>query len=426
MKNEQMIKYNQYGWVDLSEIQKREKLFDWKNSVGCKIYFKYQNIESYLEILEYLGNSYIKICIPDYTGEYIINVGHVIEGKFGAALGRISYDFRYKVGDIIDNHLLIISAYKKGWRRCYEYMCLKDGYIGHASETSIQNGSRCAVCANKVVLVGCNDIATTRPDIAVLFLDQSDAFKYTEHSNKKVYFKCPRCGNIIYACINQVSKYGLSCRQCNDGISYPEKFLFNLLKQICNLHKDNIQLQNFEPQKTFEWSKNIAYSNPKLSGNKIYDFYIPFEAKILVETHGEFHFKDCLLNTRKNTKTLKEVQENDELKKNLALDNGIKKDHYVVLDCSNSDMNYIKKSIISSNLPQLLDFTEDQIDWSECNRFATSSRVYEACNLWNSGLHTTKDIMAEMKMSESATRSYLRRGYELGILQDPPEYLLKT
>ena len=41
-------------------------------------------------------------------------------------------------------------------------------------------------------------------------------------------------------------------------------------------------------------------------------------------------------------------------------------------------------------------------------------------------VHTTKDIMAEMKMSESATRSYLRRGYELGILQDPPEYLLKT
>ena len=61
MKNEQMIKYNQYGWVDLSEIQKRGKLLDWKNSVGCKIYFKYQNIESYLEILEYLGNSYIKI-----------------------------------------------------------------------------------------------------------------------------------------------------------------------------------------------------------------------------------------------------------------------------------------------------------------------------------------------------------------------------
>lgn len=78
-------------------------------------------------------------------------------------------------------------------------------------------------------------------------------------------------------------------------------------------------------------------------------------------------------------------------------------------------MNYIKNSIMSSNLPKLLNFTEDQIDWDKCNKFATSSRVYEACNYWNSGIKSYKEISSIMKMHNSTIRRYIKRGKELGI-----------
>ena len=103
---------------------------------------------------------------------------------------------------------------------------------------------------------------------------------------------------------------------------------------------------------------------------------------------------------------------------NLALSNGIAKDHYIILDCSKSETNYIKNSIMSSNLPKLLDFTEDQIDWNECNRFATSSRIYEACNYWNSGTKDCDDIASIMKMHKATIRKYIKKGKELDIIKE--------
>lgn len=49
----------------------------------------------------------------------------------------------------------------------------------------------CGVCANRIVLKGWNDIATTRPDLAEECLD--DATKYTASTNKKLRWKCRAC-----------------------------------------------------------------------------------------------------------------------------------------------------------------------------------------------------------------------------------------
>lgn len=168
------------------------------------------------------------------------------------------------------------------------------------------------------------------------------------------------------------------------------------------------------------------HQNPKLSGDKKYDFYIPLTNDILIETNGEQHFKECFYHIHKNSKTLVEEQENDTLKMELAISNGILPQNYIQLDCRYSNMDYIKTSIMHSNLPELLDFTENDINWEECNRIATSSRVYEACELWNSGNHVINSIAIVMKLSGNAIRNYLRRGFELGILKDPPKYLLKA
>ena len=427
MENEQKIRYNKHGWIDLSELERNKNgTINWKGSIGRKIHFKYQDIESDIILLEYMDGSSIKICILNYIDEYITSSDNILKGQFGVAVGKKTSEFKYKVGDVVNNHLLITSAYKKGKCKYYTYRCLIDGYNGSAYEENIKKGSGCPVCAGRAILIGYNDVATTRPDVAALLLNPDDGYKYTVYSHKYAYFKCPRCGNIIYTSVGIISYYGLHCRKCGDGISYPEKFVFNVLQQVSNLHKENIQLQNFETQKSFEWSKGILCRNQKLSGDKKYDFYIPLIDEVLIETHGEQHFEECFFNTRKDSKTLAEEQENDKLKMDIAISNGILPQNYIQLDCRCSDMNYIKDSIMSSNLPKLLDFIESDINWHECNHFATSSRVYEACQLWNNGLYTINDIAIQMKMTRNSIHNYLRRGFELGILQDPPKYLLKS
>lgn len=426
MGNERMIKYNKHGWVDLSELKySKDGKIKWKDSIGCNIHFKYQDIESDIILLECLLYNSIKICVIGYTDEYIATRRDILVGNLGKAIGKRTSEFRYNVGDIVNDHLLITSSYKKDKRKYYTYQCLVDGYNGHILEGNIKQGRGCPVCYGRITMRGVNDIGSVRPDIANLLWNPEDAYIYSPGSNKKIDFKCPHCGNKINAQISIVSYYGLSCKMCGDGISYPEKFIFNFLRQISNLHTENIQLQNFETHKTFNWSKNISHQNQKLLGNKIYDFYIPLKSSILIEAHGIQHYEEWALHTHKNARTLKEEQENDEFKMNLALSNGIIPKNYIQLDCRYSDMDYIKNSIMSSNLPELLDFKENDINWNECNRLATSSRIYEVCELWNSGNHVIKDIVKQTKMCESIIYRYLRRGFELGILQDPPKYLLK-
>jgi hypothetical protein len=108
---------------------------------------------------------------------------------------------------------------------------------------------------------------------------------------------------------------------------------------------------------------------------------------------------------------------------NLALKNGILPDHYIQLDCRESSVEHIRNSIMSSNLPYLLNFAENQIDWNKCGLFAMSSRMIEACELWNAGIKSTKKIAREMRIHQCTVWKYLRRGEELGIVQDPPKHI---
>lgn len=423
--DEQMIKYNKFGWVDLSELARNKNgSINWKGSIGCKIHFKYQDVESDIILLEHMGNLSVKICILGYVDEYIITTGSIVNGNLGKATRKRTPEFRYKVGETVNGHLLLTSAYIDKCHKYYTYTCLIDGYNGHIAEYWIIRGSGCPVCSGNMVMSGVNDISTLRPDMVHLLWNLEDAYVYSPGSGKKIDFRCPHCGNKINTYIYDVSIQGLSCPKCGDGISYPEKFVFNVLQQIALLHKVDMKFQNFEMQKTFPWSKNVFHQNPKLSGNKKYDFYIPLDNGIVIETHGGQHFKDGCYRKYKNSKTLEEEQENDKLKMSLAISNGISLYNYIQLDCRYSDMSYIRSSIMSSNLPLLLNFTKNDIDWDECNKFATGSRVYETCNLWNSGVHTTKEITDIMKIHRATVSTYLRRGFELGILQDPPKYLL--
>jgi hypothetical protein len=109
--------------------------------------------------------------------------------------------------------------------------------LGHVFPCTIKNkvnaNVKCPVCNGKKVLVGFNDLATTRPDLA-LEVDGWDATTVTRGCNKKLNWICPK-GHQYPAKVN-LRDAGRGCPYCNTGgYNYTEKGLFYLIE------KDTIQ-----------------------------------------------------------------------------------------------------------------------------------------------------------------------------------------
>lgn len=245
----------------------------------------------------------------------------------------------------------------------------------------IHQKSRCPGCANRKVVIGANDLWTTAPEIAGLLKNSEDGYKYVAFSNKAVPFKCPICGNVIKKKINDVCNRGLFCNNCSDGISFPEKFVKNLL-----LFNDI----NFIHQKKFEWSQG-----------KKYDFFLP-EFNTIIETHGLQHFEHV---EKFNKRTLQEEQENDKYKENLAKTNGI--DQYVILDCRYSTCDWIRQALENSNIFQLLKINDNNIDWKDIDLKSRKSLIYQICELYNNG-YSKNEIMDKLKISNSTYCKYIK------------------
>ena len=114
----------------------------------------------------------------------------------------------------------------------------------------------------------------------------------------------------------------------------------------------------FQIQKTFEWSKNVKHISPKLSGKKVYDFFLT-KYNTIIETHGIQHYEDYFTRISKRARNSSEEQENDIIKQELAKNNNI--NNYISVNCRESNMNFIKNSILNCQLNNLFDLS--QIDW---------------------------------------------------------------
>ena len=161
---------------------------------------------------------------------------------------------------------------------------------------------------------------------------------------------------------------------------------------------------------TFDWCED-----------KRYDFYIP-SINTIIETHGGQHYKDCTWSKAKD------VQENDRIKYELALQNGIKDGDYIVIDCRKSNKEHIKNSIGNSKLNKIYDLSK--INWSECEEFALKSNTIKGvCEYWNNKEEwkTTKTLAEVFGLSRNAIVDYLKKGAGLGWCEyDAKEEMIKT
>lgn len=265
-------------------------------------------------------------------------------------------------------------------------------------------GCGCPYCAGKRVN-HTNSLFVTNPEVAKLLKNKERGRELTSYSNKKEIFVCKDCGNSSKPKpISRVVQQGFSCEFCGDGMYYPEKFVFNMLNQL------NVK---FKKEKVFSWSKNVKNKNKNLSKNKKYDFYIP-SLNCIIETHGQQHYSKTF--EKIGGRSLEDEQDNDEIKEELAIENGI--GNYIVIDCSISDLDFIKSNILDSKLSELLDLRN--VNWEECHKFAISSIVKKACNLW-SKYKNVKEISMVIKVDKATVVRYLKQGRKIGLCDYNPQ-----
>lgn len=278
------------------------------------------------------------------------------------------------------NKLNINYIFTKNQKTYINYTCEKN-HTSNLLVSDFKRGSGCCYCQNKKVLKGFNDIATTNPELVKYFVNLNESFLYTNGSEHKIKVKCPDCGfqkNMRIANLNIYKK--ISCPYCSDGISYPEKILITFLNKL------NI---DFKTQKTFKWSQR-----------KRYDFYIPL-LNCIIETHGGQHYNNGFESL--SNKTLEEEQSNDQLKECLAKENGI--EHYIVLDCRKSELEWIKNSILNSELNELFDLSN--VDWNECEKSSFNSYKKDILKKFENG-ETAVQILKKSNLGSTTVYRYLR------------------
>lgn len=269
--------------------------------------------------------------------------------------------------------------------------------------------SGCPVCSGMQIAKGFNDIATTDPEIASWFANKEETFKYSNHSNVKIDFKCPTCGHIANKSLNQVSKdRDIRCPICKDGISYPNKFIFNALLQIED--KFDVLKREYRP----EWCTFI-YKEKKRFG--IYDIYFELNNKsYIIEMDGGFHKKY----NHMNGQTIEDSQYIDKQKDLLAIENGIE---IIRIDCCyigfDDRFEYIMNNIKDSIIPLILPI--DLINFDEANRRSLNSLLIDTCKLWDNG-YKASEIIEKLKIPECSVSKYLKAGQKYGLCHNYSAY----
>lgn len=383
-----------------------------ENYKNKEVKFIYDDIEDYLYITNHdkenkrielkYNNTIYKISYCGFANCRFRNIIYGITKEFKIEIGTHYKDTKRDI--IITDREYRIVHYKNGNKhnqKWYKYTCNKCGWTeGRILETSLlgkQKGG-CSACCNKnpTPVLGINTIWDTDRWMCDLGVSEEDAKTHTHSSGDKIEVTCSDCGRKKEIVVDTVYRNKTIGCCCSDNSFFPEKLMISVLEQL---------KINFETQLTktkFKWCDKYKY-----------DFYFELNnEKFICEVNGLQHYGRGFSSV--GGRTLEEEQENDKLKKELALQNGIKPENYIVIDCRKSTLEWIRDNdngILNSKLAELFDLND--INWIKAEEFALSNRVKEVCDLWNSGIKDIKKLVKIMQSSKATIVKWLKKGNEL-------------
>lgn len=307
---------------------------DWSNNIGVRLKFIYNEIEDEIEIVNYLKEIPQGIVTLKYKDNLqTMKSNMLMKCCIGKLIGYHNYDYLYDIGDILNTNF----------------------------------------------------------NSSLLILEKIKIL-HTNYNERGYTVKCSSCNHVFEIREVHIS----SCPNCSDRVSYPEKFVINMFRQL----NEYIELQ-----KTFEWS-----------GLKRYDVYVP-KYNMIIEVNGLIHYEPCYLNmiskNKNETNTnieFQKIQQNDKDKYDLAIKNKIL--NYIIIDARKSNMSYIKHSILKKSIISFF-YNLNDINWLECHEFALKTIVRDVSILWNEN-NTKDEISKLLNIPISAVNKNLRDGNELG------------
>lgn len=357
---------------------------------------KLKSLNSDIEIIDEYIDCYTKIRFrcKKHNEIYSQMPVDVTRGRCGCEQCRVEkirkarlldpIDFQRRLDNLNPNIILLTEYQSMHTKvRC---KCKIDGYEWDVLPTNlIDKGSGCPICNKTKVVSGYNDIATTHPHYLKIIKDINYAKSNSVHSHNKTLFVCPDCGNSFTSTMSNVHYQGLSCPSCSDGFSYPNKVMYNILKQ-CNI--------DFIREFSCNWTNGRRY-----------DFCIP-SAKVLIEMdgglgHGRKSFKDG--NTSEESLAI------DRFKDSVAKENGYS---VIRIDCLYSDINYIKQNVLSSTLPKFVCL--EHIDWDTIDIQSRRSYILKIADLVNDG-SSLDDITVELKIHKKTVEKYYTLAVKYGL-----------
>lgn len=394
-----MSRIHEKNFIDIDSLPHKDGIgknkgrlvVDWEKTIGHKIKYICCGNEGYLTILEYdKKNRKVKILINNI--EHVFHTDSVLNCEFGRSVFKSeNLNYTYPIGSLVNarntTYEVLDHVRFKNGKKAYLLKCTKCGEKTTKTENQINDRSGCLVCCGKKARKGFNDMWTTDKELAQLLLDKDFGYTHLAQSNKKTDWACPICGTVVKnKSVCNVYKYGLCCPICGKTKSFPNRFMYALLRNA------NV---NFKCEKTFDWSDN-----------KKYDFYLN-DFNIIIEMHGKQHYDKDFFDT------CKEIRENDKYKKRLALSNGVTFENYVEIDSRYSEFTFIKQNVLNSILKNYIDFST--VDWDKIANDITLNPLKEACRLWDEGNHDIQKIADIIGYHLSTTSEFLRKGELLGI-----------
>lgn len=378
---------NDKRYIVDTNIKIKNGKYQWNTAFpGDYIDFIYDNIKGKLIIIDnFKDKNKLLISYKDKSKE--INYSKIIRLQISDLLynkKEFKYDIGYEYKNFYSENVVIdhLSKPVKG----YKVKCLKCGYKFTRTEGDINRDRGCPVCSNQIVVKGINDMWTTNPEQAKLLKNPEDGYKYTDKSNQFLKWECPDCGELINKAASMVNERGLGCHSCGSGISYPNRFIFNLLTELGI---------NFKSEKTFNWSKR-----------RIYDFYLE-DYNYIIEAHGLQHYENCGFPI-----TVEEQQEIDKYKEKLAINNDI--DKYIIIDCRYSDANFIMNNIKNSLLGQIFDLSK--ININELDKISRTKIIFEISELYKNGSEVS-EIAKKYDVSVQTIYKYLHKAEKIGVVK---------
>lgn len=307
------------------------------------------------------------------------------------------HPYVYSVGErIFDSHrdFTVLSQIRKHEksnsryvsRKFYLLKCNICGLEQEKSESNLCAGQGC--CQKHDIKPHGDYIYETRPDLIPYFVDKDIPYKYGTGSSIVVDLQCPICGFKKVRKINYLTSFGFACPQCGDGFSYPQKFLYSILRQSSI---------DFIPEYSPDWA----------NGRKYDSYFVINDVKLIVETDGEFHFE----NNEMNGFSAEKSQIIDNEKDFLAIEHGIK---IIRIECRKSNKDYIKDRILNSELSNII--TLDQIDWDRCDIDASKSIFVDVCKYYDKNRNiSVSELCKIFGVSDLTIWKYLKKGREYGI-----------